>query len=421
MNEKKFYKIFFITIFLIFIKNLNAQDYKLIDKILVTVEKDVVTQTELKKEIEKKNKNFDLLDKNEKNKLSEFFLNELVKKKLIIQYAELVNVTPSKKEIDLVISNILKTNEISQEVLEEELKKDNSNIFELRDELAYQLTIQKIKDKEIMPYINISDYEVDAKLEENNSYKDISYLISHILVKRENPKSEEVVKKILDKIDVEDFSNLAFSLSEGPNAENYGNLGWKKIDELPSIFKPFVKKAKVGDKSGLIESSNGYHFLKIEKIKNIDKQQPIIVSQYKFQQILIKYNAIRSDDEIKNKLENIKSLINDGLNFSEALKQYSEEQYILDSNKLEWINAENLLPVFRQHLSNYSNDDLIGPFKTDLGWHLVKVYDFRKADITENNQREMIKIELARKKTELRFDDWIDGLIKNSEINYLEK
>ena len=68
----------------------------------------------------------------------------------------------------------------------------------------------------------------------------------------------------------------------------------------------------------------------------------------------------------------------------------------------------------------YPSNEIIGPFKTELGWHLVKVYDYNETDITSNTERQQAKIEIAKSKTEIRFKDWLDSLVMISKIKYIE-
>ena len=143
--------------------------------------------------------------------------------------------------------------------------------------------------------------------------------------------------------------------------------------------------------------------------------------QYKFQQILLKNNAISSNEETEKKLINIKNLILDGLDFNEAVKLYSEDKFNLDPNKLQWVDHNNLLPEFTNNINNSNQKDMIGPFKTEVGWHLVKIYNQRENDITSLAIREKAKIEIARKKTELRFEDWLQALKQNSRIKIFKE
>ena len=402
--------------------NANSNDYKLLDRIIVSIEKDVVTQSELDKELANVVKNFEQsnLSQSELNEISKEVLDRLIEKKLITQYAESIGLKITSEELDLVINNILKNNNISEETLKQELLRDGSSIAEFRENLSNQLIVQKIKDREIMPYVNISDYEINAYLKKKQKDLAAEFKVSHILIKKTNPNKDKILNQVIKKIKSEDFGNVALEFSEGPNALEKGDLGWNTVQTLPSIFINFVSTAQKGDISNVIESPNGYHLIKIESIRNSSKEETILVRQYKFQQILLKKNAITTDEDLEKKLTNYKNLISNGLDFSEAVKLYSDDQFSIDSKNLQWINFNDLIPDFRNKLSVYPSQTLIGPFKTDLGWHLVKIYDFQEADVTNQTEREKVKIELAREKTEIRFKDWLNALLRNSNIKYFD-
>lgn len=398
-----------------------AKDYELKDKMIAIAEKEAITLYEINKEIKKNYpeiNNHNLPDK-QFQEIWDRTLDFLITKKLIIQYAENLKINVSKEELDFAIAGIIESNNISFEILEKDLVNQNSSINELRNEIQYQLLIRKIKDREIMPYVNISEYEIDAFLKNEEYDDDTEYKLSHILIKHENSKKDSILN-MLQKNKV-DFKVVAKDYSDGPNADAYGDLGWNKLNEIPNIFVNFAKDAKVGEISQPIESSNGIHFLRLEEIRNSKKTETMKMRQYKFQQILLKNNAILSNEEIEKKLINMKNLILDGLDFSEAVKMYSEDKFNLDSNKLQWVDHNNLLPEFTNNINNSNQKEIIGPFKTEVGWHLVKIYDQRENDITSLATREKAKIKIARKKTEIRFEDWLQALKQNSRIKIFKE
>lgn len=406
---------------IIFFHSALTDDYKILDKIVATAEKDVITESEIRNEIlnNLEIKDLSKIPTSDLKKIRTDVLKKLIEKKVILQYAESINLLPSQQEIEMVVSNIASNNNITIEELKKEITNDGLSFEEFKNDLRYKLTIQKIKDREIMPYINISEYEIDGWIKNKQINSENEFKIFHILLKQDNPNKDKAIKEIKSIKNNIDFSEIATKYSDGPNALNGGELGWKKIQDLPEIFADFILQAKPGEISGFIESPNGSHVLLVEDIKT-SQQEKILVRQYKFQQILLKNSSIVDNIELENKLKNINNLVSDGLEFSEAVKRYSDDQFNIDPKKLEWINYNNLLPEFRLNLSEYPKKDIIGPFKTEMGWHLVKIYDFREQDFTNEAEKQTAKIEIARNKTEIRFKDWIDALIKNSKIKYFE-
>lgn len=134
---------------------------------------------------------------------------------------------------------------------------------------------------------------------------------------------------------------------------------------------------------------------------------------------MLKRNEINSSDELLKKINNIMNLINDGLPFDDAVTKYSDELF-KSNNKLDWIDESLLIEKFKKEFKKYPENNLIGPFESDIGWHIVKIFDYRQYDITQNINKQSAVIELKRKKAEIRYKDWMANLKENSQIRILE-
>ena len=409
-NLKKI--VIFFSLICSFSSFVNAE-YELLDKIIAVVEKDVVTLSELEKEKEKIKKNQNI----SQDKLQEDALQNLIERKIIMQYSETININTTPEEIDFVISNILKKNDIELSDLKSDLAINNITINQFRDDIKFNLTLKKIKQNEIMPYVNISEYEVDAWVKKVKGSVQNEYNILHILIKKTS-ESDNKVKKIFERIPSESFDSLARKFSDGPFSDKGGDWGWKRLDDLPSLFSDQVKEMNEGEIRNF-SSGNGMHIIKLNKIKNNLKIEKRTVLEYKFQQILLKRNNLLNDDDLINKINNINNLILNGMKFSDAVLKYSEDNIFQDINNLNWVNIENLLPEFKKEFGKYPKNNILGPFKTELGWHLVNIVDFREIDRTNEFNRESARFEIASAKTEYRFRDWMEALIENSKIKII--
>jgi len=408
----------YIFLFLIFLipAAYSNNDYEILDKIIVIVEKEVITQKELQNQIKK----IEIPLNASKGEILKKALDLLIEKKIIIQYANLIEINVGQEEINYLLSNILQQNSITLDELVEDLDKNNSSIEDFKNDLQYNLYLKKIKEREIMPYVQVTENEVESWLNKRKSEEDVEYQIFHILIKNDNPKKNDKLKKILEQLRTKNFKDVAKDLSEGPFSENGGDLGWKNIKELPDIFANNIIQMKK-DEIISFESSNGIHILKLSDIRNNLETEKVFISQYKFQEIFLKKNVILSDDDLENKLVAIKNQILSGFNFDEAIKKFSDNKLQENSNNLEWVGLDNFISDFRKQFENYPRENLIGPFKTELGWHIIKIYDYRKKDISDDVNRNNAKISIVQFKTELRFKDWLNALVEGSKIQYLEK
>ncbi|KAA3614969.1 MAG: hypothetical protein D8M58_10985 [Calditrichaeota bacterium] len=120
----------------------------------------------------------------------------------------------------------------------------------------------------------ISEEEIDSAY-----VKDKTASVRHILLLTQN-KSEEVKKQLYTQMetllkraqDGEDFAELAKQYSEDPGSKNKGGL----YEKFPrgQMVPPFDEAAftvPVGELSGIVETSYGYHILKIEGRQKEDR------------------------------------------------------------------------------------------------------------------------------------------------------
>jgi len=419
-NISSITKAFLLLLIFFSLEILPENKYELLDRVIAVIEKDVITLSELQKEEEKVIQNFVQQKRPiySPADVKKEAMDNLIQKKIIIQYAEQQRIVTSPEEIEFFINNILERNNIKLEDLENDLNKSNSSLNDFKNELDYNLTLKKVKQREIMPYVNISDYEVDAWIKDQEKIFQDEYLILHILLKNISEKDKKV-GEIIAEAQLNGFREAAIKYSDGPNADNGGDLGWNTTDTLPVLFAENV----VGMKEGELQtftSDNGTHIIKIEKIKSSSPTEKRFISEYKFQQILLKKNNFVSDEILKEKIDGHKNLILNGMDFNDAIKKYSDDTIFKDDKELEWVNVENLLPAFREQFTQYPKENILGPFKTELGWHLVKILDFRESDVTDQSIRDSAKLQIANAKTELRFRDWFQNLLESSNVRYVE-
>lgn len=255
--------------------------------------------------------------------LKDTVLESMAISEVIYQEAKKQGIEPTKDEVQKEINNFkekIKNNE--------QYKKDNKEMgindkfleFQYSRELANKNLQNKfIKDS------NISDKEMKKYYDEN---KDDFYIdtvtASHILLKTQDDEgkdlSEEKKKEVKKKAEEvlakakkgEDFAKLANKYSQDPgSAENGGELGTFGRGEMVSEFEDAAFDMKPGEISELVESSFGYHIIKVSD--RVDKQGTFDEVKDEIKNILVsdKYNQyiekLRNDSKIENKEDIVKS------------------------------------------------------------------------------------------------------------------
>ncbi|MFL2980270.1 MAG: peptidylprolyl isomerase [Methylophilaceae bacterium] len=428
--KKKVYSIlfyFFVT-FLVNQNLLSNEKYKELDRVVAIVEKEVITEMELKtaiKQVLNSKKNKDGSGAQYTELVRANVLDQLIQKSLIEQYAAQYGIKVEQKKIDAFLSNIAKKNNLSVEELQETIEKDGIRFGRFIDNIRYELILKQIKSKEISTKINVSDFEIESQLRKNAVLNPDVFNLSHILIQNPNnasieeidanyKKSMKVYNLLLSK---KSFEDLAKEYSDDTSAQTGGNIGWKKEKDLPQLFVDELSKISVGQVTNPFKSPNGFHILKINEKKGVEKKK-VLIKQTKLRHIIIKQNEITPEEEITKRLNRFRNLIIEGSDTFESLaKEFSEDGSAADGGDLGWVSPGTTLPLFESTYDALEINEISKPINTTLGWHILQVTDRRENDLTEESIKYGARMQLINQKTELIFKDWIKQLRDQSFID----
>ena len=411
------------NIFLI-IPAFAVQEYIEVDKIIAIVETQTITNSELtnKKEGIRKalsQQGESIPSDKEITKLS---LDQLITEKLVIEYALMQGINVNDEILNNVINNIATSNNMSKEELIKEIERDGSNFPDFRENIRIQLIFEQVKKRIIGANLKISEFEIDNFIELQTESTPTKYNYSHIFIENikngddvDVDKTKNKLNEVGNQLKENNFEEVAIDYSDGPMASKGGLIGSKIIDDIPDIFIESLKSMNLGEISEPINSSGGYHFIKLNKIEEFE-METIVVRQSKTKQILLKKNQIISEDEIEKKLSNIRNLIIEGMSFSEAAEKYSEDGSVANQGDLGWLNPGDTIPEFEKEMDNLRINEISQPIKTALGWHLIQVIERREKDLSSESLRKRVKEGLLKQKTEIRFKDWVKGLREAAHI-----
>ena len=423
-------KIYFIFTFIL-LQNIllistvfSAEQYIEVDSIVAIAETRTITKLELdnKKEKIKKTYLMQKLDVPSDKKITKQALDQLITEKLVLEYASNQGIAVSPEQLNNVINNIAKSNEISIEKMIEDIESDGTNFSDFREDIRRQLIFDQVKRRIISTNIKISEFEIDNFIELQKERTPTKYNFSHIFIEFiknndevDSEKTNLKLTQVLEKLKKNSFGEVAKNYSDGPMAENGGDMGSKTSDEIPDLFLEPLLSMKDDDISKPLTGSAGYHLLKLNKIEEFE-METIIVKQSKVKQILLKKNQIVSESEIEKKLENIRNLIIEGMSFSEAAEKYSEDGSAANKGDLGWLNPGDTIPEFEKEMDNLDLNEISQPFKTALGWHLIMVTDRGEKDLSTESLRQRVRESLLKQKTDIKFNDWVKTLREGAHV-----
>lgn len=408
----------------------SAFAYQELDRIIAIVNKEIITFSDLSEGVEKAHLFFkqNSIPPPDESIIEKKVLDELIEQKIIESYASEWNIVASQEDIDLLINNILKSNDITLDEFKTNLKQQGTTYEKMINNLSYEIILKKVKSREISSKLNISEFEVKKHKEKMAKIKPDIFDISHILIKfPSEPTAEDKNEKrklgeeIYEKLKTGDFAKIAYEASDSPDAKEGGSLGKLKKSELPEIFVEKINDLQAGEFSVPFESSNGIHIVKINQVEsyNESKNSSQKIKKYFLKQIVLKTSEIQSESDVLKKLERYRNEIISGADFSLIAKKYSEDSSAINGGEIGWI-AEGQDKDVDDQLSKINKNEVSEPFKTIFGWHIIQYTDIRFDDLATENIDNKIKIDLINERTELVYQDWFSALKAQTYIEIRE-
>jgi len=403
---------------------------KILDQAIVIIENDVITQTEYQKKLRFILNQYQLTGSQPPQDMEAFYkqvLENMIQKRLQIQFARKAGLEIKEWMIDKSMENMAKRANLSLTDFREKIIESGVDYSVYRENLKEDLITREIQRRVISQRIKISEKEIDEFIEhqshvfkENNEYK-----ISLVLVSvKETPSINEKnaakskIKMVKEKfLSGENFASLARMYSDSGNALDGGDLGWRKISEVPEIFLSSLENMDKGEISEIIETLNGFYVFFLEDKKEMENVE---IEERKVRHILIKTNAIVTNEIAENKLKELKSRINSGESFSDLAKAYSEDTMsAANGGELEWSPPGTFVPQFEDKIDLLPLKEISEPFLTQFGWHILEVLEKRKQDNTEIIKRNLARQYLISGRSREVIDSWIIELKEKNFIKYV--
>ncbi|MBC8212188.1 MAG: peptidylprolyl isomerase [Gammaproteobacteria bacterium] len=386
-----------------------------IDSIIAIVEDDVITNTELTNEVSRIRQDYASKGRNlaPSNSLNRQVLELMIIKSILIQEAAQRGVTITETQLNSTMQNLAANNKKTLGQFREALLASGIDYDDFRDDIKDELAINTIKNSYANQNIDISEQEIDDFINRRGSDSEsLEYKLSHILIALPDGASTEQIttarvraEDIISQLKQgADFAELAQDNSAGGNALEGGDLGWRKLAQIPSLFTGIVQPMQIGEYSQPIRSASGFHLVRLDDKR--DSEQ-VIVEQTHARHILIKPDQITSDEQARQQLESIREEILKGADFTELAKKYSDDPGSKGlGGDLGWFDKGTMVPTFEQVLDSTSPGETSAVFRSRFGWHFLQVLGRKKVDDTEETKRKKILEQLQTQKKDEVLELW---------------
>lgn len=388
-----------------------------LDRIVAVVNEAVITAFELEEELRtiKRQLRAQNAQMPDDKTMSKQILDRMVLTRIQLQRAEERNIRIDDEALNKALQNIAGQNGLNVEQLRAELEKDGIKFETFRDNIREQMLIGQLQQREVNSQINVTEPEVDNFLRnrEIRGSQDDQYLLQHILVSvpeaataNEIQMAKAEAGKLQQRIKAgEDFAQLAIAFSSGQQALTGGDLGWRRLEQLPTLFADVAVNMKIGETSEAIRSASGFHLVRlVDKRRN---EETRIIRQTEARHILIRTTELQDIDQAKTRLLQLKQRIEGGEDFATLAKVHSDDKASgAAGGDLGWVNPGVMVAEFESAMDKLAIGVLSDPVKTQFGWHLIQVTQRRDYDDSKAYERNKARDLVRQRKLEPAVDNW---------------
>lgn len=198
-------------------------------------------------------------------------LNQLIDQDLQLELAKRMQIEVSSDQVDAAIEQIATRNKMTISQMKAMLENGGENFADYRQQIRNQMIISQVQHRAIGE-IQVSNAEIDQFLKQYASHQiNYDYHLRDILIAIPNTPtsgqieaSKQTAEKLLAEIKQgKPFSEIAALHSAGQQALQGGDLGWRSLAQLPTLFVNTVINMQVGQVAGPIQAPNGFHILKL--------------------------------------------------------------------------------------------------------------------------------------------------------------
>lgn len=248
---------------------------ELIDRIVAVVNEDIITLYELEAASKSLFQIPEEKARDEKalREAKRQVLDNLIEGKLVDQEAKKLGIVVTEREVDEAIGDIIKANNISKEELLKSLEKAGVSMEFYRSQIKDRIEKLRLTNIEVRVKVAITEEELKGYYQKNLAAYQTLLKVRPAIIFLPLPKeaSEELNKQVREEaLDIlnriragQDFAALAREHSRGPNAQNGGDMGLLKSDEMEENFRKATLALRAGQVSDLVNMEGGFLIIKI--------------------------------------------------------------------------------------------------------------------------------------------------------------
>lgn len=348
-------------------------------------------------------------------------LDQLIIRQAQLEQVKRYGIKPDEKSLNAAVLKVAnQSGANSLEAFQQKLDAIAPGTYEnLRNRVAEDLAIGRLRQQQVMSRIKISDHDVENFLNSPEGQAALGTQV-HVIHMRISGENESEVQKVAQEVKQslnsnDDAKSISSKLSTSAVKVDGADMGFRSLSEIPTELAARITPLKVGQTTELINVRDGTHVLKLIERKQND--QKALVSQFQTRHILIQPSEVVTLDRAKQMIDNLYNRVKAGEDFSTLAATYSNDTgSARDGGSLGWVSPGVMVPEFEQVMKETPVGQVSKPFQSQFGWHILQVTDTRQQDMTKEVQERMARQILGERQFDTEVDSWARELRANAYV-----
>jgi len=406
-----------LAVSLLFVSPSQAQT-EIVDQVVAIVDDDIIMASELRERVDGLTQTLTArgMDLPPEDVIIRETLDRLILESIQLQKGLRVGVRISDAQLDGAIQRIAAQNGMNQEQFIAALEQQGQSYPQMREQVRREMIIQRVQAGNVNQRIQITPKEVDNFLatEEGKKLTQPEYHLLHALLPVSPDASADTVAAAqahMEKLARQIRSGQPFQQVVRSSAGGYtlrgGDLGWRKAEDLPSLFADVAPTLARGETSDPIKSDSGFHLIYLEDLRGGEQ----IVAQTQVRHILVKPSEILTDEQARELVVDLRRRAEAGADFGDLAREFSEDiGSAQEGGELGWTMPGQMVPEFEQTMNSTAIGEISEPVRTQFGWHILLVEGRRNQDMTSEAIRNKAGEYLHNRKYQEELDAWLQQI-----------
>ncbi|KAF0807328.1 survival protein SurA [Alcanivorax xiamenensis] len=349
--------------------------------------------------------------------LREQVLDRMIIERIQLQLAERGGIRVDDGSLNQALTGIAGQNNMDLEQFASAVRADGYSWAEFREQVRNDMVISRLQQRSVSSRVRVTDREVDRFLSSDLGRRMFAadFHLGHILVQVPSGASPDQIEQARNKADGivqrlrggADFAETAVEQSDGPQALEGGDLGWRPAAQWPTLFAETAIDMQSGDISEPLRSGAGFHILKMIERRGGGGEH--VVTQYRVRHVLVQSDALTTDNQARAEARRLhQQVVSGSVSLADVAREHSDDPGSRNQGgELGWVTPGQMVPEFEQMMESTPVGRVSPVFQTQFGYHFLLVEEQREADMSDEFRKMRARQALQKQRFDEELQTWL--------------